>query len=659
MAPEQLEGREVTAQSDIYALGLVLYEMFTGKAAFQADTAAEMLRKRQESRLTNPSAVISDLDPALERAILRCLDPDPKRRPASALDLARSLPGGDPLAAALAAGETPSPDMVAASGSTEALRPAVAVSLLAAVAVLLVAMCLVRPPQVMLNQIPLENPPEVLAAKAREIARNLGYADRPVDFASGFTNETAYRDFMGKSTHGFEAWNRTLAMPPSPVTFWYRQSPGAIVSTSETGVVGLEDPFPSVPGMVGMILDSDGRLREFTAVPPQLESSGGPSTAPDWSTLFAAARLDMGHFKTAEPQWTPLAATDMRAAWTGVYPGRADLPIRVEAAAFRGRAVYFQIVWPWTTPERVPAAGSAADLIAAFLLVAVTAAAVALARHNWKAGRGDLRGATRLALFNIPLLLLRWLLGAHHLGPGEGGLVVFFRGLELAVFVAASTWVTYLALEPWVRRHWPQALVVWSRVLAGRWRDPVVGRDMLCGTLGGLALLLFTGVYRYVLIRLGDASAVAPNAGHLISVRLVAADAVNGIGAALGLGLTAFLALFLLRVLLRNQWLAAAAVTLILALLASAGSVHWIPLFAVLVVVFGSMVVAGMRFGLFAALAGFYVVLLTAWLDTTSFTAWYGQGSLAAVILIGALALWGFRVSLGGQQVFTGAALEK
>src|ERR1035438_4997069 len=150
-----------------------------------------------------------------------------------------------------------------------------------------------------------------------------------------------------------------------------------------------------------------------------------------------------GHFKTAEPQWTPLAATDMRAAWTGVYPGRADLPIRVEAAAFRGRAVYFQIVWPWTTPERVPAAGSAADLIAAFLLVAVTAAAVALARHNWKAGRGDLRGATRLALFNIPLLLLRWLLGAHHLGPGEGGLVVFFRGLELAVFVAASTWVTY------------------------------------------------------------------------------------------------------------------------------------------------------------------------------------------------------------------------
>jgi len=124
MAPEQLEGRQVTAQSDIYALGLVLYEMFTGTVPFQAGIAAEVLRLRKESRVTNPSSVISDLDPAVERAIRRCLDPDPRKRPASALDLARSLPGGDPLAAALAAGETPSPDVVAASGSTEALRPA-------------------------------------------------------------------------------------------------------------------------------------------------------------------------------------------------------------------------------------------------------------------------------------------------------------------------------------------------------------------------------------------------------------------------------------------------------------------------------------------------------------------------------------------------------
>ena len=53
--------------------------------------------------------------------ILRCLERDPERRPASALAVAAALPGGDPLAAALAAGETPSPDVLAAAGESEAL----------------------------------------------------------------------------------------------------------------------------------------------------------------------------------------------------------------------------------------------------------------------------------------------------------------------------------------------------------------------------------------------------------------------------------------------------------------------------------------------------------------------------------------------------------
>jgi hypothetical protein len=293
-----------------------------------------------------------------------------------------------------------------------------------------------------------------------------------------------------------------------------------------------------------------------------------------------------------------------------------------------------------------------------FLILAVIAAAALLARHNWKAGRGDRRGATRLALLFVPLGLFPWLLRAHHLaGPDELG--IFVRGLERTAFLAAVTWVLYLAVEPWVRRYWPQALVVWSRMLAGRWRDPLVGRDMLCGALGGLALDFFLEVYRSILIRLGDAPAVAPVAAYLMGTRFPAADAVVSIGLALGLGLVALLALFLLRVLLRNQWLAAAALTLIIAVLNSAGSVHWIVDFTALAVVVGVMVVAGMRFGLFAGLAGFYVFILALRLDTTRFTAWYGQGSALVVILIGALALWGFRTSLGGQQVFTAAALEK
>jgi serine/threonine protein kinase len=106
MAPEQLAGKEVTARSDLYSLGLVLYEILTGKRAFDAATLPELVKLRDESGPTSPSSVVKDLDPLLERVILLCLEKDAALRPASALQVAAALPGGDPLAAALAAGET-------------------------------------------------------------------------------------------------------------------------------------------------------------------------------------------------------------------------------------------------------------------------------------------------------------------------------------------------------------------------------------------------------------------------------------------------------------------------------------------------------------------------------------------------------------------------
>jgi hypothetical protein len=85
-----------------------------------------------------PGAVVAEiLDPAIERAIQRCLEREPVKRPASALAVSAALPGGDPLAAALAAGETPSPEMVAAAGEQSALRPAIGVALVAFTIVML------------------------------------------------------------------------------------------------------------------------------------------------------------------------------------------------------------------------------------------------------------------------------------------------------------------------------------------------------------------------------------------------------------------------------------------------------------------------------------------------------------------------------------------
>ncbi len=104
MAPEQLAGVEATQQSDIYALGLILYELFAGRTAFPGETAEELRRQRADLP-PPPSRNASGIDTAVDRLVLRCLDPDPSRRPRSARSVVAALPGGRSLAAALQVGQ--------------------------------------------------------------------------------------------------------------------------------------------------------------------------------------------------------------------------------------------------------------------------------------------------------------------------------------------------------------------------------------------------------------------------------------------------------------------------------------------------------------------------------------------------------------------------
>ena len=172
----------------------------------------------------------------------------------------------------------------------------------------------------------------------------------------------------------------------------------------------------------------------------------------------------------------------------GSHPGWPEQRIRIEAAAYRGKPVYFQIIWPWTTPTRmttVPASTKGAWLqtLATVLFMAVLVGALLVARHNLRERRGDRRGARLIATTVLLGTLGAFEIGGSHVPVLNTEIGRLFTGLGDALWAASTLWVLYIALEPYVRRFWPTTLIAWSRMTAGQLRDPLVGRDILIGCL--------------------------------------------------------------------------------------------------------------------------------------------------------------------------------
>jgi serine/threonine-protein kinase len=659
MAPEQVAGGTLTPQTDLFALGLILHELLTGKRVFQATTLQQRWRTQLDAEDLARAAIEGDIAPPVRTVIARCLKQDPAARPSSVRSIAAALPGGaDPLLAALAAGEIPSPEMVAAAGDTHGLRPTVAwVCLGLAIAGLLVAAWQVQP-MMLYRQVTLAKPPEALVERAQQIVTTMGYTEVPVDSAYWFVTAQTSAELATERSGLYEHFVRvSRASERNGLFFVYRQSPQILVPENTLGVVEYREPPADVPGMADVTLDPLGRLVRFTAVPGPFRRS--PSRRePDWSGPFREAGLDSSSFKSAETTWSPPVAHDTVVAWEGVRPDRPDERIRVTAAAWDGRPIVFD-----TTASAVSAptnasarwGGPVSQL--AFVVLSLTAllGAGILARWNIRQGRWDRSGALKVAGFVFGVGLLIGFLRADHVPIARDEYLIFNRIAGWNLYTAAFMFLMYVAFEPFVRQRWPRVLTSWTRLVSGRVRDPLVGRDILIGALAGVTVTLLRET-EFMASRWLGLRSPAPFTSSLDGLGSWRQFASLGLFVpleAVSLALGWLLILLLLRIAFRSDKLAIVATIIVVLPIATLPGDHLLLEVSVGALVAALSVVVLLRFGLFALVIEISFANAVARLPITlNSSEWYAGRSAMVLLALAGLIGYGFHASLAGRQLF-------
>jgi uncharacterized protein YjeT (DUF2065 family) len=228
------------------------------------------------------------------------------------------------------------------------------------------------------------------------------------------------------------------------------------------------------------------------------------------------------------------------------------------------------------------------------------------------------------------------------------------------MFRAAFVWLAYLAIEPHARRMWPHILVAWTRLRDGRWRDPLVGQALLAGVLSGTVMTVLSVLPETAGRVFGLAGAepflrswsIGPGTTYIARF---GATVLNGLFNAMGI----VALLVVLRVAVRAD-------RAVLAVAAAVGTIFFlsgvrpVALDVVQAVIMGiGTVVFLRRHGLLALVAGltiYYLLVKTPW--TFDLGKWFAWRPVLTVVLVAALAVWGFRNVLGKQSVFPAAALD-
>ena len=625
MSPEQLAGDTVTEQSDLYSLGLVIYELFTGRPVFALGSLEERLQYGFDPPALRES--LREFDPAMGEIVRACLARDPAARPRSAEDIAAWIPGGDVLTQAAAEGRLLSPDMLVAAGEKGDLRPLTAWALVAAVlsGMLVIAsqsagVTGVRPAVV-------PKSPQVLEDRAREIVTIAGGTQPRAD-----------------SEYWFESRSQQIR-------FFYRQSAAPLVPLSLFHAVTEADPAPNAPGMVSVVTDTSGRLVRYEAVRSQQDADS--AAGPDWPTLFAYAGLHIRDFPTTEAAHAIPVPSDMRFAWRG----SSDAGLQVVAATLNGHLAYFEAFRnePIARDVRSPMSTGRpgiGELVLWSLIVIAFSIAGMLARLHMRRGEGDRRGALALSAFIACGNLLSTFLHAHHVPLGVEELSYVFSVTAWSLLWGVLVWLLYMGLEPLLRRTWPATILSWARLLSGRWRDPLVGRDVLLGCVAGVANVGIMLVFFKWFPRPAPDLLVTPALESLRSFRGFTEVLVFNVLDSIMLAVSGLFVLLLIRRLVRNDWIATLIYAVVVMPLSPIGPAQSLTEATIRgLTIMGVTMLVALRLGLLAyatmQLVEHFVLRFPVTLDGD---AWYFGLSTIPLIILAVLAAYGCVVAVASQR---------
>ena len=475
MAPEQISRGSTSVQSDIYSLGLVLFEMFAGVSARDANRKSECESGQSRGSL---SGVVKDVDPAIENIVSLCLRHASEDRPKTAAEVQMALPGANLLAAEVAAGRLPSPKLVAASGATTIGSPKVVFATLAVLLVGIVGNFLLAPAASWTNLLDQSMHPEHLKVVARQVVAKLGYEQDGGDDASGFAAPYAV-------SHGI----------PDQFQYWYRHSPTPIVVTESFGSeivysqVKLRSPAWA-NGEVGVRLAPEtGKLRWFRAKPIVDSFHEVPQQTKELDPVAMGLTEDVVGFDfsklsvSTDRQMLPEDYASDTKTWHGHWPETGE-DFFVCVGVTGNHVSYFE-VRRTTTEVTADVQENAMDSPGLVLVMVAWWGAAALMLRNLALGHGDRKGAFRLAVFWMSAVFLIWLCQAHHVPSMSGEWTHFVNFVHIAGGSAFVMCTLYLAVEPFVRRKWPELLIGWTSVLQGSPLNPRVGHEILVGLAAG------------------------------------------------------------------------------------------------------------------------------------------------------------------------------